>query len=139
MLSNFNQATRFDEFMRFALYDPQYGYYAKRRANFWSSGRFYYRPGIEPAVWANTGQGPAGEVLPRCNGVVYEFGAGTGQLACDILQAAGDLITQYNIVDVSAGLKQVQLAKLKALHGPEVEQKVRWLGELPAKLHGGWF
>lgn len=61
---------------------------------------------------------------------------GTGQLACDILQTAGDLITQYNIVDVSAGLKPVQLAKLKALHGPQVEQKVRWLGQLPTELGG---
>ncbi|OCY13358.1 MAG: hypothetical protein BEV12_24080, partial [Microcystis aeruginosa CACIAM 03] len=68
--------------------------------------------------------------------MVYEFGAGTGQLACDIIQTAGDLITQYNIVDVSTGLRNVQLAKLKALHGPQVEQKVRWLEELPTELGG---
>lgn len=135
MLSNFNQATRFDEFMRFALYDPQYGYYARGEQIFGRQGDFITAPELSPLFGQTLGKALR-EVLPRCNGVVYEFGAGTGQLACDILQAAGDLITQYNIVDVSAGLKPVQLARLKALHGPQVEQKVHWLGELPAKLQG---
>lgn len=135
MLSNFNQDTRFDEFMRFALYDPQHGYYARGEQIFGGQGDFITAPELSPLFGQTLGKALR-EVLPRCNGVVYEFGAGTGQLACDILQTAGDLITHYYIVDVSAGLKPVQLAKLKALHGPDVAQKVHWLGELPAELHG---
>ncbi|MCE2746928.1 MAG: SAM-dependent methyltransferase [Burkholderiales bacterium] len=135
MLSNFNEATRFDEFMRFALYDPKHGYYARGEQIFGREGDFITAPELSPLFGQTLGKALR-EVLPRCDGVVYEFGAGTGQLACDILQTAGDLITQYNIVDVSAGLKPIQLAKLKALHGPGVEQKLRWLGELPTELRG---
>ena len=99
--------------MRFALYDPQYGYYARGEQIFGRQGDFITAPELSPLFGQTLGKALR-EVLPRCNGVVYEFGAGTGQLACDIIQTAGDLITQYNIVDVSAGLKPVQLAKLKA-------------------------
>ena len=45
MLSNFNQATRFDEFMRFALYDPQYGYYARGEQIF---GAIFFLADLNP-------------------------------------------------------------------------------------------
>ncbi|BET27363.1 SAM-dependent MidA family methyltransferase [Limnobacter thiooxidans] len=135
MLSNFNQATRFDEFMHFALYNPQYGYYSRGEGIFGGEGDFVTAPELSPLFGQTLGKAIR-EVLPRCGGVVYEFGAGTGKLACDVLATAGDLITQYNIVDVSGGLKLVQLANLMAQHGPEIEKKVRWLSTLPDKLNG---
>lgn len=135
MLSNFNQATRFDEFMRFALYDPQYGYYARGEQIFGREGDFITAPELSPLFGQTLGKALR-EVLPRCGGTVFEFGAGTGQLACDVLRTAGDLITQYNIVDLSGGLKELQRANLIALHGPDIERKVRWLSELPEQIHG---
>lgn len=135
MLSNFNQAARFDEFMRFALYDPQQGYYSRGAHIFGREGDFVTAPELSPLFGQTIGNALR-DVLPRCGGVVYEFGAGTGQLACDVLQAAGDLITQYNIVDLSGGLKTVQLARLIAQHGPEITEKVRWLNTLPGELNG---
>ena len=135
MLSNFNQATRFDEFMHFALYSPQYGYYSRGEGIFGGEGDFVTAPELSPLFGRTLGNAIR-DVLPRCGGVVYEFGAGTGKLACDVLAAAGDLITQYNIVDVSGGLKLVQLANLMARHGPEIEGKVRWLSALPDRLDG---
>ena len=135
MLSNFNQATRFDEFMHFALYNPQYGYYSRGEGIFGGEGDFVTAPELSPLFGQTLGKAIR-EVLPRCGGVVYEFGAGTGKLACDVLATAGDLITQYNIVDVSGGLKLVQLTNLMAQHGPEIEKKVRGLSTLPDKLDG---
>ena len=135
MLSNFNQATRFDEFMRFALYDPRSGYYARGEHIFGRTGDFVTAPELSPLFGQTLGRAIRG-VLPRCNGVVFEFGAGTGQLACDVLSSAGDLIRQYNIVDLSGGLKPVQLARLIDRHGPAIEEKVSWLSQLPDELHG---
>lgn len=135
MLSTFNTPVRFDEFMQFALYHPQYGYYARGERIFGREGDFVTAPELS-LLFGQTIGIALREVLSRCGGVVYEFGAGTGQLACDVLHTAGDLISQYNIVDVSGGLKLVQLARLVAQHGPDIERKVRWLGSLPDELHG---
>lgn len=135
MLSTFNKPVRFDEFMHFALYHPQHGYYARGERIFGSEGDFVTAPELSPLFGQTIGIALR-EVLTRCGGVIYEFGAGTGQLACDVLRTAGDLISQYNIVDVSGGLKTVQLARLLAQHGPDVEHKVRWLSALPDELHG---
>jgi SAM-dependent MidA family methyltransferase len=135
MLSTFNKPVRFDEFMQFALYHPQHGYYARGERIFGREGDFVTAPELSPLFGQTIGIALR-EVLTRCGGVVYEFGAGTGQLACDVLHTAGDLISQYNIVDVSGGLKPVQLARLLAQYGPSVEHKVRWLNTLPDELHG---
>lgn len=135
MLSNFNQATRFDEFMRLALYHPQHGYYARGEHVFGEQGDFVTAPELSPLFGQTLGKAIR-DVLPRCGGVVYEFGAGTGQLACDILRTAGDRISRYNIVDVSGGLKPVQMARLMDQHGPEVSGKVQWLNHLPDTLRG---
>lgn len=135
MLSNFNDASRFDEFMRFALYHPQHGYYSRGQGIFGKQGDFITAPELSPFFGQALGFGMR-DMLPRCNGVVYEFGAGTGQLACDILHTAGDLISQYNIIEVSGGLKQTQMTKLAAAHGEAVLAKINWLNELPDTLHG---
>jgi SAM-dependent MidA family methyltransferase len=135
MLSNFNQVTRFDEFMRQALYHPQHGYYSRGKDIFGAQGDFVTAPELSPLFGQTVGRAIS-TVLDRCGGVVYEFGAGTGQLACDILTAADQHIRQYNIVDLSGGLKQVQLDKLVSQHGPGILERVRWISELPETLAG---
>ncbi|HEX4855867.1 MAG TPA: SAM-dependent methyltransferase [Limnobacter sp.] len=135
MLSNFNHAARFDEFMRWALYDPQHGYYSRGEHIFGSSGDFVTAPELSPLFGQTLGTALA-EVLDRCGGVMYEFGAGTGRLASDILGAAGRHIREYNIIDLSGGLKYLQHTRLVAQHGEEILQKVRWLNQLPSRLDG---
>jgi SAM-dependent MidA family methyltransferase len=135
MLLNFNQATRFDEFMRLALYHPQHGYYSKGSAIFGQAGDFITAPELSPLFGQTIGQSLR-EVLPQCSGIVYEFGAGTGQLACDVLNTVGECIQQYNIMEVSGGLKEIQQARLIAQCGPEMTNKVCWLNTLPSQLHG---
>jgi SAM-dependent MidA family methyltransferase len=65
---------------------------------------------------------------------VFEFGAGTGALALqvlDALQALGQPLRSYTIVDVSDSLKDRQRERLAA-YG----DSVRWVSELPAQMRG---
>jgi SAM-dependent MidA family methyltransferase len=62
---------------------------------------------------------------------VYEFGAGNGSLALQLLNALGDAVQHYTIIDVSGSLRQRQAQTLHA-HA----HKVTWLDALPDQLHG---
>lgn len=135
MLSNFNEPLRFDAFMHQALYHPKTGYYARGEAIFGAKGDFITAPELSP-LFGRTLAKAIGDVLPLCNRTVYEFGAGTGQLACDLLSQAGDAIEHYCIVDLSGGLKALQQNTLMR-HLPYGQvRKVSWLTELPANMHG---
>jgi len=62
---------------------------------------------------------------------VWEFGAGTGEMAYEILSALGDKISSYVILEVSAHLKDIQAQKLEAF-----KHKVVWRTELPERIQG---
>src|SRR4249920_2391348 len=62
---------------------------------------------------------------------VFEFGAGSGALAEQLLDALGDAVTQYNIVDLSGVLTERQQQRL-ARFG----RKVQWLSSLPETFDG---
>ncbi|HEX4918446.1 MAG TPA: SAM-dependent methyltransferase [Limnobacter sp.] len=135
MLSNFAAPVRFDEFMHFALYHPNLGYYAGGQHIFGQTGDFITAPELGPLFGQTLGQAIAG-VLPRCRGVITEFGAGSGQLACDVLSVVGHAIEQYCIVEVSGGLQLAQRERLAKQLPTEMMNKVRWLSALPDTLEG---
>jgi SAM-dependent MidA family methyltransferase len=62
---------------------------------------------------------------------VYEFGAGNGTMAGQLLEALGDKVRRYTIVDLSGDLRARQAQTLHA-HAA----KVHWANELPEHLHG---
>jgi SAM-dependent MidA family methyltransferase len=65
---------------------------------------------------------------------VWEFGAGSGALAAQLitsLDAAGTVLTRYTIVDLSGSLRERQQTRLAA-YG----DRVRWVQELPAQMTG---
>jgi len=62
---------------------------------------------------------------------VWEFGAGSGALALQLLDALGDKVDRYTIVDLSGTLRARQQQTLAA-HAP----RVHWASELPEALHG---
>jgi SAM-dependent MidA family methyltransferase len=62
---------------------------------------------------------------------VWEFGAGSGALAAQLLQTLGELVRCYTIVDVSGALRARQRERL-APYG----DRVRWLDTLPAAMRG---
>ncbi|HSV69528.1 MAG TPA: SAM-dependent methyltransferase [Methylibium sp.] len=125
----------FDRFMALVLYAPGLGYYANYSRKFGrlpSSGSdFVTAPEMTPLF----GQALAVQVKDalRATGTseVWEFGAGSGALAAQLLGALGTSITRYTIVDLSGTLRERQREAL-AGYG----DKVRWVSELPERFSG---
>jgi SAM-dependent MidA family methyltransferase len=125
----------FDRFLALALYAPGLGYYANASRKFGhlpSSGSdFVTAPELTPLF----GQALAVQVreaLERtATDEVWEFGAGSGALALQLLDTLGDRVARYRIVDLSGTLRERQQETLAA-HAPKVE----WLSELPETMQG---
>lgn len=125
----------FDRFMQLALYTPGLGYYANDSAKFGampgSGSDFVTAPELTP-LFGQTLAAQVGEALAQtATGEVWEFGAGSGALALQLLDALGDQVSRYTIVDLSGSLRARQQARLVA-HA----HKVRWVDALPAKFSG---
>jgi SAM-dependent MidA family methyltransferase len=125
----------FDRYMAMALYAPGLGYYARGNRQFGtmpSSGSdFVTAPELTP-VFGATLAVQVRQALEACgSGTVWEFGAGSGALAGQLLEALGDACTGYRIVDLSGTLRERQQQHL-ARHAP----KVQWLDALPDSLDG---
>ena len=125
----------FDRFMAMALYAPGLGYYARGDRQFGSLPRsgsdFVTAPELSPLFGRALARQVA-QALDGCGGdEVWEFGAGTGALAGQLLDALGDRVRQYTIVDLSGTLRERQAATLAAHAG-----KLRWLDALPDTMSG---
>ncbi|VWX55479.1 conserved hypothetical protein [Burkholderiales bacterium 8X] len=125
----------FDRFMALALYAPQVGYYANAGRKFGtmpaSGSDFVTAPELSP-LFAQALSVQLGEALERTGtDEIWEFGAGSGALASQLLDALGDRVARYRIVDLSATLRERQQVRLAA-HGGKVE----WLSELPPTIEG---
>ena len=128
----------FDHFMEMALYTTGLGYYANDLRKF----------GLMPGGATDEGSDfvTAPEMSPRfghalaqqiaeafeATGVteVWEFGAGSGALASQILQALPQ-ITRYTIVDLSGSLRVRQQERLQVFEG-----RVHWAIALPDAMRG---
>ena len=62
---------------------------------------------------------------------VFEFGAGSGALAHQLLETLGDQISNYFILDLSGSLKQLQQKTLSPW-----QHKVIWLDAWPITMSG---
>ena len=128
----------FDQFMAMALYTPGLGYYANDTAKFGampdSGSDFVTAPELSPAFGQLLAAQVAEALAKTGTQKVWEFGAGTGALALQVLdelQRLGVEVVRYTIVDLSGTLRERQQARL-AVHAP----KVVWANELPAQMHG---
>jgi len=112
----------FKEFMKLALYHPEYGYYTARQSQLGKVGDFYTSVHVSPLFGAMMGRQIA-EVfnILSCppSFIVTEFGAGDGALAYDILtwlekehQDCFQTLT-YQIVEISPELRKKQAEALK--------------------------
>ncbi len=128
----------FAEFMHEALYAPGLGYYSAGAAKFGASGDFITAPEVSP-VFGNVVARQCVDVLAAVEaGGVLEFGAGTGKLAADMLQAfdrLGALPTTYNILEVSADLRQRQESLLRQ-EVPQYADRISWLDDVPDHHNG---
>jgi len=127
----------FDRYMDAALYEPGLGYYAGGAYKFGPEGDFVTAPEISPLF----GECLAGQCLqwfeqaPRA---IFEFGAGSGALAVQLLReldrlGAGDV--EYRIVEVSAALRERQRAALESLPAA-LSSRVAWLDRWPEAIDG---
>ena len=129
----------FDRFMALVLYAPGLGYYSRGDQQIGNlpvdrtggGSDFATAPGISPLF----GRALAVQVRQALDhtqtDAVWEFGAGTGAMAAQLLQALGDRLRSYTIVDLSGSLQQRQRATLAAF-----DDKVCWVRQLPETLHG---
>jgi SAM-dependent MidA family methyltransferase len=128
----------FDRFMALALYAPGLGYYANESRKFGqmpSSGSdFVTAPELTP-LFGQTLAVQVAEALQKTGtDEIWEFGAGSGALALqllDALAAMGVPVTRYRIVDLSGTLRVRQQETLASHAG-----KVEWLDALPEAMQG---
>ena len=128
----------FDRYMDLTLYAPGLGYYtagARKIGDVYAGGDFVTAPEISPlfgrAIAAQVAQ-VFEQISSGGSGSILEFGAGTGRLARDLLQALahhGVAIDRYMIVEVSADLRERQ----RELLAP---WPVSWLDTPPLDFEG---
>ncbi len=135
----------FDDFMALALYSPGLGYYAHGSAKFGTLPADALRDGgggsdfaTAPEMTPLFGQTLATQVAQALQATgtteVWEFGAGTGALALQILDELARLnvpLKRYTIVDLSGSLRARQQQALRA-HG----DTVCWVDALPDQMQG---
>ena len=128
----------FDQFMAMALYEPGLGYYANQQPKFGtmpqSGSDFVTAPELSPLFGAALAQQVAEALKATGTNEVWEFGAGSGALAHQLLselKRLGCPIKRYNIMDLSSTLKARQQAKLA-----EFGDQVQWLSQWPDTLQG---
>jgi SAM-dependent MidA family methyltransferase len=120
--------------MEMALYAPALGYYASGTRKFGdaaSGGDFVTAPEISP-LFAQALANQVAQVLEHCASRVMEFGAGSGVLARDLLDALarrGMHDVRYSIVEVSADLQERQRVTLAG-------RSVNWLAAPPSDFVG---
>ncbi len=123
----------FAEFMHHALYAPGLGYYSAGATKFGTDGDFVTAPEVSP-LFGRVLARQCADVLAEIDAAsVLEFGAGSGRLAADILQALATLDAlpkEYCILEVSADLCERQQQFLRDAV-PEHVRRVRWLDRLP--------
>jgi SAM-dependent MidA family methyltransferase len=135
----------FDAFMSCALYEPGLGYYSRGEQVLGhrpeDGSDFVTAPELSPlfarclarqvselaaAVTDRRSDGASGAGIE-----LWEFGAGTGALAEGLLEALGDAVLSYRIVEVSAGLRQRQQVRLARF-----AHRVGWLHAWPERIEG---
>lgn len=127
----------FDRFMNLALYAPGLGYYSAGAAKFGATGDFVTAPEISSLYGVALARQAAQIIDSGCTRIV-ELGAGTGRMAADLLlelERLNCLPASYEIVEVSADLRQRQAATLQDL-GPALAGRVRWVERLPERIEG---
>ncbi|MCB1931356.1 MAG: SAM-dependent methyltransferase [Candidatus Accumulibacter sp.] len=127
----------FDRFMALALYAPAQGYYSGGAHKFGAAGDFVTAPELGP-VFAQTLAAQAAQLLALSSPRIVEVGAGSGQLAADLLgelEQRGTLPERYEILELSGELRQRQRQTL-ATQVPQLLARVRWLEQLPDRFDG---
>jgi SAM-dependent MidA family methyltransferase len=131
-------AIGFDRFMQMALYEPGLGYYSAGARKFGAGGDFVTAPEISGLFGQCLARQAAQVLAALGGGDMLEFGAGSGQLAVDVLTELDRLDclpARYLVLEVSADLRERQRQRL-AERLPALAPRVEWLDEMPAGFDG---
>ncbi len=123
----------FSRYMERCLYEPGLGYYSAGLTKFGAAGDFVTAPEISSLFGQCLARTCAALLQEIGGGDVLEFGAGSGKLAADMLQALNReqcLPTHYYILERSADLRARQRETISQLAGDLIERVV-WLDGLP--------
>lgn len=125
----------FDRFMAFALYAPGLGYYANTSRKFGllpqSGSDFVTAPELSPLFGRALARQVSQALEASGTRSVFEFGAGSGALAAQLLEALSGAIDRYTIVDLSASLRARQRERLAGFG-----DTVQWVDTLPEAIDG---
>ena len=127
----------FADYMQTALYAPGLGYYAGGTRKFGPAGDFVTAPALGP-LFAQTLAVQVAEILAQSSPEILEFGAGSGELAGDLLTELARLgcaIERYAILETSAELAGRQRAEIMQ-RAPHAAARVVWLERLPQNFRG---
>ena len=128
----------FAEFMHHALYAPGLGYYTAGTTKFGEEGDFVTAPEVS-AVFGRVLARQCAEVLSHFeSGSILEYGAGSGKLAVDMLEALaalGALPSSYLILEVSPDLREREQVFIRE-RIPELADRVAWIDSVP-EAHSG--
>jgi SAM-dependent MidA family methyltransferase len=129
----------FERYMALALYEPGLGYYARGDRQFGampgSGSDFVTAPELSPLFGAVLARQLAQALDATGTRELWEFGAGSGALAAQLLAALGERIERYTIVDVSGTLRARQRSRLEA-GVPAHARKLQWVDRLPERIDG---
>lgn len=125
----------FDRFMAMALYEPGLGYYANDSRKFGrmpqSGSDFVTAPEMSP-LFARALAVQLRQALDASDSSeLWEFGAGSGALAAQLLTELQDRVVTYHVVELSAPLRERQAQRLKTWPG-----RVHWHDRLPERIDG---
>jgi SAM-dependent MidA family methyltransferase len=130
---------RFERFMELALYAPGLGYYSGGRRVLGhrpqDGSDFVTGPELTPLFGETVARQLIQALEATDTDEIWEFGAGTGALAVQLLGELGDRIRRYTIVDLSGSLRDRQHQAIVKAH-PEMAHKVIWADSLPDDLQG---
>jgi SAM-dependent MidA family methyltransferase len=127
----------FARYMELALYAPGLGYYSAGAHKLGAAGDFITAPELSN-LFGRTLARQAIEIMKQSAPHILELGAGSGKLALDLLlelERLGCLPDSYSILEVSADLRERQLALLKS-RMPHLLERVQWLDKLPVSFSG---
>jgi SAM-dependent MidA family methyltransferase len=128
----------FDQYMECVLYEPALGYYVAGQRRFGPAGDFVTAPELTPLFGQCLAKQMA-QWFEHCPPVIWEFGAGSGELAVQLVRAiaaAGRADLRYRIVELSPDLRERQRTRLRRSLPPTLHDRIEWLDALPDRIEG---
>jgi SAM-dependent MidA family methyltransferase len=128
----------FSRYMDLALHAPALGYYSAGSAKFGAGGDFVTAPEIS-TLFGRCLARQAIEIFDVLGeGEIFEFGAGSGAMAVQILAELDRLRApsgRYLILESSADLREQQRATIQR-RIPHLSSRIEWLDRLPERFSG---